>query len=195
MFSHIREKRLLASACIRAAVTGWIFMKFDIGDLHENLYWEILNLFKNRAQILGILHEELSIFYCCRRHKFAINTFLCSTQFCYIPCRNVKLNNQQNALLPYRCNNATLKRQNITFYVNCPLSVYNKLNVNNASTLQPVINGFLSPRHGASSGCEWTNCLQIWRVAANIFNKQLRTADKGWSFSLGVGRGANNSSP
>jgi hypothetical protein len=36
--------------------------------------------------------------------------------------------------------------------------------------------------------------LQIWRVAANILTKQSRTADKGWSFSLGVGRGANNSS-
>jgi hypothetical protein len=28
----------------------------------------------------------------------------------------------------------------------------------------------------------------IWRVAANILNKQSRTADKGWSYSLGVGR-------
>jgi len=28
-----------------------------------------------------------------------------------------------------------------------------------------------------------------------ILNKQSRTADKGWSSSLGVGRGANNSSP
>jgi hypothetical protein len=37
--------------------------------------------------------------------------------------------------------------------------------------------------------------LQMWRVAANIPNKQSRTADKGWSSSLGVGRGANNSSP
>jgi hypothetical protein len=36
--------------------------------------------------------------------------------------------------------------------------------------------------------------LQIWRVAANILNKQSRTADKGWSSSFGVGRGANNSS-
>jgi hypothetical protein len=35
---------------------------------------------------------------------------------------------------------------------------------------------------------------QIWRVAANILNKQSRTADKGWSSILGVGRGANNSS-
>jgi hypothetical protein len=36
---------------------------------------------------------------------------------------------------------------------------------------------------------------QIWRVASNILNKESRTADKGWSCSLGVGRGANNSSP
>ena len=39
----------------------------------------------------------------------------------------------------------------------------------------------------------------IWRVAANILNKHSRTADKGWSFSLGggggVGRGTNRSSP
>ncbi|KAJ4443717.1 hypothetical protein ANN_05392 [Periplaneta americana] len=31
---------------------------------------------------------------------------------------------------------------------------------------------------------------QSWRVAANILNKQSRTADKGWSSSLGVGRRA-----
>jgi hypothetical protein len=36
---------------------------------------------------------------------------------------------------------------------------------------------------------------QIWRVAANILNKQPRTADSGWSSSLGVGRGANNPPP
>jgi hypothetical protein len=35
--------------------------------------------------------------------------------------------------------------------------------------------------------------LQLWRLAANILNKQPRTNDKGWSSSLGVGRGANNS--
>jgi hypothetical protein len=28
-----------------------------------------------------------------------------------------------------------------------------------------------------------------------ILNKQSQTADKGWSSGLGVGRGANNSSP
>jgi hypothetical protein len=37
--------------------------------------------------------------------------------------------------------------------------------------------------------------LQIRSVAANILNKQPRTANKGFSSSLGVGREANNSSP
>jgi hypothetical protein len=32
-------------------------------------------------------------------------------------------------------------------------------------------------------------------VVANIVNTQSQTADMGWSSSLGVGRGANNSSP
>jgi hypothetical protein len=36
--------------------------------------------------------------------------------------------------------------------------------------------------------------LQIWREAANILNKQSRTADKGWPSSLGAGRRDNNSS-
>jgi hypothetical protein len=33
---------------------------------------------------------------------------------------------------------------------------------------------------------------QIRRLAVNILNKESYTADKGWSFSLGVGRGAKN---
>jgi len=35
----------------------------------------------------------------------------------------------------------------------------------------------------------------IWRVTANILNKQSQTADTGWSSSLGVGRVADSSSP
>jgi hypothetical protein len=58
-----------------------------------------------------------------------------------------------------------------------------------------VLSGSLSPQHGAPSGCGWRNNLQLWRVAANTLNKQSQTADKGWSSSLGVGRGANKSSP
>jgi hypothetical protein len=37
--------------------------------------------------------------------------------------------------------------------------------------------------------------LQLWREAENILNKLSRTADKGWSSSLGVGRGDNHSLP
>jgi hypothetical protein len=36
--------------------------------------------------------------------------------------------------------------------------------------------------------------LQIWMIAVNILNNQPREADKGWSSSLVVVRGANNSS-
>ena len=35
----------------------------------------------------------------------------------------------------------------------------------------------------------------ICRIAANIFNKQSRTAERGWSSNLRVGRGADKSSP
>jgi len=35
----------------------------------------------------------------------------------------------------------------------------------------------------------------IWKVAANILNKQSRTADKGWFSTLGVERGVDNYSP
>jgi hypothetical protein len=35
----------------------------------------------------------------------------------------------------------------------------------------------------------------LWRVTANILNKQPWTNSKGWSSSLGVRHGANNTSP
>jgi hypothetical protein len=34
--------------------------------------------------------------------------------------------------------------------------------------------------------------LKIWRIVANILDMQSRAAHKEWSYSLGVGRGANN---
>jgi len=45
--------------------------------------------------------------------------------------------------------------------------------------------------------CVWLRIEEwppLWRVAVNKLNKQSWTADKGWSSSLGVGRGANNPS-
>jgi hypothetical protein len=46
-----------------------------------------------------------------------------------------------------------------------------------------------------SSGCRWREVLWVLRVAADILNKQSRTADKGWSSSLVVGHGDDNPSP
>jgi hypothetical protein len=37
--------------------------------------------------------------------------------------------------------------------------------------------------------------LKIWRVAENILNEQSQTADRGWSFGLALGLGANNPAP
>jgi hypothetical protein len=45
--------------------------------------------------------------------------------------------------------------------------------------------------HVAAGG----DSLQMWRVDANILNKQSRTADRRWSSSLGVWRGASNPPP
>jgi hypothetical protein len=55
-----------------------------------------------------------------------------------------------------------------------------------------VISGSLSPRHGESSGLPMDERPLMWRGAANVLNRQSRTADKGWSSSLGVGGGAYN---
>jgi len=45
-------------------------------------------------------------------------------------------------------------------------------------------------RHRVSDGGDGT---QVWRIAANISSNQSCTADKGWSSSFGVERGANKS--
>jgi hypothetical protein len=57
----------------------------------------------------------------------------------------------------------------------------------------PVINqfhvGWVPCHHGMAHPrvADGGDSLQIWRVAVNILNKQLQTADKGWSSSLGLG--------
>ena len=75
------------------------------------------------------------------------------------------------------------------------------------------INRFVKRYSKPSACCKWVPVtaawrvlklrmeerLSIWRVAANILNKQSRAADKGWSSSVGWGggvlRGANDPSP
>jgi len=54
----------------------------------------------------------------------------------------------------------------------------------------PCQHGMARPRVSDVAGS-----LQIWSIAATILNKQLRTANKGSSSRLGVGRGANYLSP
>jgi hypothetical protein len=46
-----------------------------------------------------------------------------------------------------------------------------------------------SPRQGASSCCGWREGPQIQTVAANITNRQSRTADKGGPPAWGLGVG------
>jgi hypothetical protein len=41
----------------------------------------------------------------------------------------------------------------------------------------------------------FVSLVEMARLAANTLNMQPPTADKGWSSSLGVGRGPNNPSP
>ena len=54
-----------------------------------------------------------------------------------------------------------------------------------SSCMQTTISGSLSPRHGASLRLRMEERPELWRVAANILNKQSRTADKGWYSRLG----------
>jgi hypothetical protein len=55
------------------------------------------------------------------------------------------------------------------------------------ASLAPCHNSMARP-HVVDGG----DGLQIWRVAANILNKQSRTPDKGWSSSSGLGVGLIN---
>jgi hypothetical protein len=88
--SHFCVKRQLASSfpsvrvspCIGADSTGRISVKFDNGDVYQKMARKY-RFGKNRTKILDRLHEDLSAFYCCRRHKYAIRALLCNTQCCW----------------------------------------------------------------------------------------------------------------
>jgi hypothetical protein len=57
--------------------------------------------------------------------------------------------------------------------------------------LHEIILCYVENTHVADGG----DGLQIRKVASDILKKQSRTADNGWSSSLWVGRGTNNSPP
>jgi hypothetical protein len=71
-----------------------------------------------------------------------------------------------------------------------PFSKYNFSHLPRVVKASTMLDGSLSPQHGASSGCGWRNGLQLWRVAANILNKQLRkTTRRGplaWGLVVGL---------
>ena len=42
------------------------------------------SLVKKQTKISGTLHKHLSVFYCCRRHKFAIKALLSNNKYVYV---------------------------------------------------------------------------------------------------------------
>jgi hypothetical protein len=74
-----------------AVSTARISLKFDIGDLYENVK-KPPNLVKI-GQISGTLHRDLRTFYCCKSHKCAAKALLCNAQYFYIVDSDVWLNN------------------------------------------------------------------------------------------------------
>jgi hypothetical protein len=54
--------------------------------------------------------------------------------------------------------------------------------------------GSLSPQHGASSGSDEREGLEIWKVVAKILNMRSRTT-KGWSSRWGLDEELNKYSP
>ena len=80
---------------------------------------EIPNLFKI-GQISDTLHEDLSMFYCCRRHKFSIKALLYNNQYFGIVDSNLHLYSTHRR----HCCVSVAKlvkrmRRNLTLYVHC----------------------------------------------------------------------------
>jgi hypothetical protein len=72
-------------------------------------------------------------------------------------------------------------------------SHYSSINQSHTETMQVIIIGSLSMPLVTTAWRVHQVADGGYRIAANILNKQSRRADKGWFFSWGVGRGANNS--
>ena len=62
------------------------------------------------------------------------------------------------------------------------------------STGRPVVYSFvINVCLSAWRGVAWRACcVQAWKVALNVFNKQSRTAEERWSSSIGVAGVANS---
>ena len=53
----------------------------------------IPNLFKKGRKLSGILHDDISIFYCCRRYKFTVKALLHNIQFFFVKERKLNIYN------------------------------------------------------------------------------------------------------
>ena len=84
------------------------------------------------------------------------------------------------------CTHVSLLTANVMYINRCAVSGF--------LLQKPHIRGSLSPTAKRVLKLQTNERLPIWTAIANIFNKLSRTAVKGWSCSLGVGRGANPSS-
>jgi hypothetical protein len=71
------------SACIIAAPAWQVSMKYDTENYFQNLS-KSSTFRPNQIKISDTLHDALTAFYCCRRHKFSIKSLLYNTQYFYI---------------------------------------------------------------------------------------------------------------
>jgi len=63
----------IASVRLSAAIVSvdpivWISVKFNFGDLYDNLFRK--SNFHKSGQKFGNVHAEIIMFYCCRRYGF-----------------------------------------------------------------------------------------------------------------------------
>jgi hypothetical protein len=121
--SHNRKKRLLASsmsvrlsACVPAYMSVCPSVRTyqrgshwtDFGEIwYGDFLWKSVQKFQiwlKSGKNVGTVLEDVSMFYGCRRHKFAIESSLYNTQCCFIVDSDMYFNNTHSALLLFHGN-------------------------------------------------------------------------------------------
>jgi len=67
----------------------------------------------------GSLHEDLSMFYCCGRHKFSIKALLCNTQYSCMVDSDMQLNNTHRSIVMFPLQQWLRECASVTLYVHC----------------------------------------------------------------------------
>jgi hypothetical protein len=88
---HSHEKHLLSfvmSICPPVHTYHCGFHWMDLFEIwHWGLLWKSVKKTKiclNRIKIMGTLHKDKSIFYCCWQHKYAMKALLCKKQYFHV---------------------------------------------------------------------------------------------------------------